>query len=41
MLAASIASPGRLCRPASRISIMNGVHCQISDDLHRQPRVLR
>ena len=29
MRAASITSSGRLCNPASRISIMNGVHCQI------------
>ena len=27
--AASRTSPGRDCRPASRISVMNGVHCQI------------
>lgn len=30
ILAASMTSSGRLCRPASRISIMNGVHCQTS-----------
>ena len=30
--AASITSPGRDCRPASRISVMNGVHCQISSN---------
>ncbi len=29
--AASIASAARLWSPASRISIMKGVHCQISD----------
>jgi hypothetical protein len=29
--AASTSSGSRLCSPASRISIMNGVHCQISD----------
>ena len=28
--AASITSSGRPCSPASRISIMNGVHCQTS-----------
>ena len=27
ILAASSTSPGWDCRPASRISIMNGVHC--------------
>ena len=30
ILAASTTSSGRLWRPASRISIMNGVHCQTS-----------
>jgi len=30
ILAASTTSRGRLWRPASRISIMNGVHCQTS-----------
>ena len=30
ILAASMTSSGRPCSPASRISIMNGVHCQIS-----------
>ena len=28
---ASMTSPGWLCRPASRMSIMNGVHCQTSE----------
>ena len=31
IFAASMTSSGRLCRPARRMSIMNGVHCQISD----------
>ena len=30
MRAASTTSRGRLCRPASRMSIMKGVHCQTS-----------
>ena len=33
--AASMTSSGRLCSPASRISIMNGVHCQTSATIDR------
>lgn len=31
MRAASTTSIGRLCSPASRMSIMNGVHCHTSE----------
>ena len=31
--AASMTSPGRDCSPASRIRVMNGVHCQISSPM--------
>ena len=39
--AASRTSDGWLCRPASMISIMNGVHCQTSTIDDRQRRVAR